>query len=106
MSDDGKVIERVNCNVRDGLFVEPCSTLEECTQNPFPGFSKKKGISRWDMKRRTDQGSMPSRTYFGIMCDAYPNGMLLNWCPFCGTDISGPFQEKEDPSKAQPETPA
>lgn len=97
MKDGEKSIpeEKAKCVVADGLFVEPCQTLEECTSNAHPGFSRKKGISVWRLRRRGVNGSVPSRTYFGLICEEYPNGFLFSHCPFCGEDISAPFMEKE-----------
>lgn len=96
MSEEKLVPEdRVKCTVRDERFVDPCQTLEEVVANPHPGFSKRKGVAVWRLNRRTENGSVPSRTYFGIKCDAYPDGMLFIHCPFCGEDISAPFMEKE-----------
>lgn len=82
------------CQVRDGLFVDPCRTLEDNTDNPIPGFSKVKGIANWSLHNiKTGE---PSRAYWGVKSKNHPNGFLFNYCPFCGQDISAPFQPKED----------
>lgn len=87
------------CVVRDELFVEPCKALEGVTDNITPGFSRKKGISRWSMFNfKTHK---PSRTYFGVKSNEHPNGFLFNFCPFCGTQIDAPFTEPTEP--AQPD---
>lgn len=88
--------EREKCSVRDGDFVEPCKTLEECVNNSTPAFSSRKGVAVWNMVRREGGRTVPSRTFFGLICENYPKGMLFNHCPFCGEDISAPFFEKED----------
>jgi hypothetical protein len=40
----------------------------------------------------------PSRSMVGLKCDAHKNGMLFNFCPICGTDISAPFMDKKEPT--------
>lgn len=86
------------CTVRDELFVDPCETLENVIHNNTPGFSKRKGVAIWHMRKRVGGKTVPSRTYLGIICEAYPDGFLFNFCPFCGTDISAPFMEPEEAS--------
>lgn len=88
--------DREKCSVRDGDFVEPCKTLEECVNNSTPAFSNRKGVAVWKMYRRQEGKSVPSRTFFGLICAPHPKGILFNHCPFCGEDISAPFYEKED----------
>jgi hypothetical protein len=92
--------DRINCKVTDGLFVEPCQTLEEVINNPHPGFSSRKGVAVWRLFKREENGRVPSRTYFGIICEKYPNGFLFNNCPFCGVNISAPFMDKEEEEAA------
>jgi len=44
-----------------------------------------------------------SRSMFGIKSRAHPRGgFLFNFCPFCGTDISEPFHEKQDADVSEP----
>jgi hypothetical protein len=88
--------KRETCFVRDGDFVEPCETLEQTINNSTPAFSNRKGVAVWNMMRRKDGKSVPSRTFFGLICEAHPKGILFNHCPFCGEDISAPFFEKDE----------
>jgi len=81
------------CTVRDGRFVEPCVTLESMVEIPQAGFSRAKGIARWSYTNLATH--KPSRTFFGIKSKAHPNGMLFNFCPFCGEKIDAPFAEPE-----------
>ena len=98
MSNDE--IKRIDCFVRDGLFVEPCETLEEVVNNPTPAFSARKGVAVWNMIKRDGGKAAPSRTFFGLICEAHPKGILFNNCPFCGVDISAPFSKKEEEDAA------
>jgi hypothetical protein len=80
---------QTTCTVREGRFVDPCDTLDRMVENQFSAFSRAKGITRWaytNMKTRE-----PSRTFFGVKCRAQPNGILFNFCPFCGAQIDVPF---------------
>jgi hypothetical protein len=97
MSDDLK------CSVRDGRFVEPCTTLASTIENHTPAFSKAKGMAFW---RYTNfRTGHPSRSFVGILSKSYPKGMLFNFCPFCGGNISAPFTEADDqPAVLPPET--
>lgn len=96
MTDIDKKVASPTCVVRDGLFVDPCDFLDEVIQNPTPGFSKRKGVAIWHMRKRVEGKTVPSRTYLGIICESYPEGFLFSFCPFCGTDISAPFTDKEE----------
>lgn len=89
-------IPAADCIVRDGMFVEPCPMLAEMTDTPNAGFSKAKGIARWHYTNMTTR--TPSRTFFGAKSKAHPDGMLFNFCPWCGAKIDAPFatgDEKE-----------
>lgn len=79
------------CTVRGGNFVIPCGTLDECVNNNTPAFSTRKGVAVWNRFRREGVSLVPSRTFFGLICSAHPNGIAFNYCPFCGEDISAPF---------------
>ena len=97
--------EKWECSVRDGRFVEACTSLKMATDNNIPGFSKAKGIFRSELTNmKTHQ---PSRTYYGVKSKQYPNGLLFNFCPFCGCDIGAPFQKDEGPIRTggDPMTP-
>lgn len=89
MSEDRKV----KCTVRDGLFVEPCFSLDSATEYGNPR-GKQKGIWAWAM---SDMKTFkPSRTYFGTKSgDHVEKGLLFNFCPFCGEKISEPFRGDE-----------
>lgn len=92
-------LDKRDCVVREGMFVEPCAMLAEMTDTPNAGFSKAKGIARWhytDMATR-----QPSRTFFGAKSKEHPNGMLFNFCPWCGTKIDAPFAARDDAQNAQ-----
>ena len=77
------------CTVRDGLFVEPCKSLDEMTEfgNPPPG--KQRGIYSWRFTNLNTH--KPTRHFFGAKSTAQPKGLAFNFCPWCGTDISAPF---------------
>lgn len=84
----------LKCTVRDGHFVEPCTTLDENTDNQQAAFGRAKGITAW---RYTSMTTLkPSRTFYGAKTKRNPNGHLFNFCPFCGEDISKPFMNDED----------
>lgn len=76
------------CSIRDGLFVEPCSALEEATM-----FGNSRGKQRgiyaqalWS--RATDKHA---RTYYVVKSGDYiVGGIILNFCPFCGERIDAP----------------
>ena len=87
------MVEKCDCNVRDGRFVEPCDALAGVIDNNIPGFSKAKGIF---IQHLTNMKTLkPSRSYVGIKSKNHPNGLLFNVCPFCGVDISSPFMKDE-----------
>lgn len=91
--------ERTTCTVRDGRFVEPCVTLEQATDNNMGSFSKMKGIfctTYTNMKTRK-----PARTFYGVKTKQFANGIAFNNCPFCGSDISAPFMQEDEPEAAR-----
>lgn len=92
--------EFTKCTVRDGRFVDACSTLLECADNIIPGFSKAKGIARWSYTNLTTL--QPSRTFYGVKTKENPNGMLFNFCPFCGEPIDAPFLDDEEQAEQVP----
>lgn len=86
---------RDKCEVRDGRFVEPCDTLSRATDVFQPAFSKGKGVFRIELTDRVKRAH--SRTYFGIRTKEFsPGGILLNFCPFCGSAIDAPFSAPEE----------
>jgi hypothetical protein len=80
--------------VLDDRFVEPCWSLSSMVENIAPGFSAQKGVSCWSYSNM--QTMQPSRRFYGIKSKAQPRGMLFNFCPWCGADISEPFMDKEE----------
>jgi len=86
--------EKHTCSVRDRRFVEPCDGLESLIDNIAPGFSRKKGIFSQSLSNfKTGE---PTRRMIGVKCEQYPNGLLFNFCPVCGTNISAPFMDKDE----------
>ena len=75
------------CAVRDRRFVEPCDSLAGAAD--VGGLSKAKGIGEWSY---FVEGN-PSRTFYGVRSNEHRNGLLFNFCPWCGVDISAPFVE-------------
>lgn len=88
MSEPNDAQERLNCSVRDGRFVEPCCTLQKqieyCTNaGRFKGLF---ALNYTNIHTRE-----PSRSMVGIKTGKTDKGgLLLNFCPWCGTDISAP----------------
>ena len=79
----------IKCTVRDGRFVEPCDSLAGATD--VGGLSKAKGIGEWSYY----VAGKPSRTFFGVRSKDHPNGLLFNFCPWCGERIDAPFNQEE-----------
>lgn len=85
---------RAKCSVADGKFVEPCSTLAENTDMIS---TTERGRGIFSITYTNMKTFEQSRSMFGIKSRAHPRGgFLFNFCPFCGEDISAPFQEKEE----------
>ncbi len=84
--------EMAKCTVRDGLFVDACDGLQGATD--IPGFSKAKGIFRQELTNIETRKS--SRTYYGIKTKKHPNGLLFNFCPWCGAQIDEPFNPRDE----------
>lgn len=90
--------EKMKCSISDdGRHVQPCSGLErECEfGNPRP---KKRGIFCWAYHNM--ETGKPSRTFFGVVSTASPNGMIFNCCPFCGERIDAPVLTDEEKAAA------
>jgi hypothetical protein len=83
----------IKCVVRDRLFVEPCFGLSDLVDIPHSAFSRGKGVARWAYTNL--ETCAPSRTFFGIKTKQHPKGMLFNFCPICGENISAPFMDRE-----------
>ena len=84
--------EPVKCTVREGRFVDPCSSLSSVIDGY--GMGRAKGVFKSDLTNTKTWE--PSRSYVGIKSKQHPNGFLFNFCPFCGTQIDAPFQEKTE----------
>lgn len=85
---------KAKCTVRDGLFVEPCDSLDSATEYGHPR-GKQRGLWAWCLSDM--QTFKPTRTYFGCKSgDHVEKGLLFNFCPFCGESISQPFMPPED----------
>lgn len=94
MTETHNAERKIRCTVRDGRFVEPCEALEQLIDVHQPGFSRKRGVFQTTYTNM--QTHEPSRSFVGIKCDEYKNGLLFNFCPVCGANISAPFASKED----------
>lgn len=78
------------CTVRDGRFVEPCDSLTKATEYGHPR-GKQKGIFQYAYSNFEDG---PTRTMFGAKSgEQVERGLLFNFCPYCGANISAPFTE-------------
>ena len=86
--------KRINCEVREGRFIDGCVTLEEMVANHTPGFSSTKGIAYWQLTNMATH--KPSRSYYGVKTKEHPKGFLFNFCPFCGTQIDAPFNKDDE----------
>lgn len=97
--------EKTKCEVREGRFIDPCKFLQEATDIHQPAFSRaKSGLFRTELYNR-NTGEM-SRSYHGMRTKKYPRGgVLMNYCPFCGTCIQAPFYEDETTEPEKGETP-
>ena len=70
------------CEVKNGL-VTPCETLDKATDHN--GHSKSKGTHEWNYYK-TQTGEQSS-SYFGVKTKEFPDGLVFNFCPFCGTRL-------------------
>ncbi len=70
------------CSVRDGKFVEPCTTLASVVG---------KSVSHQHFTNfKTGQ---PARSFFVLKSGEHQKkGIVLNCCPFCGERIDAPVQ--------------
>ena len=83
---------KTKCSVRYGRLVDPCDTLAKAVDNHMPGFSKAKGVFRQELTNFKTRET--SRIMFGLKSKEFPNGLLLNFCPWCGVQIDAPFHEE------------
>jgi len=75
----------MKCTVRDGKFVEPCDALSKACEGTVQG-AKKKGIFVWPMSNITT--GKETRTIFGAVTSEHPKGLIFNFCPWCGSDLT------------------
>lgn len=80
-----------DCRVDSERFVVPCRALADEVEL-YGNAGRGKGIFKLAY---TDMSTgEPSRTMFGIKTAKHPKGgLLFNFCPWCGADISVPFKE-------------
>lgn len=83
------------CVVKDGRFVIPCNTLAAVTDIHQLSFTKAKGI--FVQHLFNIETGEPSRSYFGVRSKQYKNGILFNFCPFCGVQLDETFNENHKP---------
>jgi hypothetical protein len=74
------------CKV-DGKIIEPCETLKDSCEYGHPN-GKKKGLFCWSLTNLNTGGE--SRRLFGAKSGEHlGKGIIFNFCPFCGTDMTG-----------------
>lgn len=75
------------CEIEAGKFLRPCDPLSETMEIGHPT-GKRKGIFMHALS--TLEG--PTRSMASAKSGAFvKGGILFNYCPFCGVDISAPF---------------
>lgn len=83
---------RSKCIVKNGKFVEPCDRLHSASEQGNPS-GNKKGIFAWAYNNQEG----PTRTMFGVKGGEHiKNGLLFNFCPFCGERIDTPFNDNNE----------
>lgn len=75
------------CSVKD-RHVIPCDALTAATEfgNPPPKTTKRTGIFAWELTNLETR--KPSRTMFGAKTTEHPKGLIFNFCPWCGADLT------------------
>ena len=97
MSDTKVAQERTNCQVRDGRFVEPCLTLQKQIEY-CSNAGRFKGL--FVLTYTNIHTRELSRSMVGIKTgQTGKGGLLLNFCPWCGSDISAPVFERPEGNK-------
>lgn len=82
--------EHVPCAVRDGRFVEPCTSLARS----FDGSPMGKGRGLFLFNMVNLNTLTPTRSFVVLrMGEHKEKGVALNVCPFCGERIDAPFCE-------------
>ena len=80
------------CKVLKGKFVRPCKGLASVAE-PMIGRRPRRGVIKWTYHKIVGNDFGPSRVFFGVASGAHTaTGICFNYCPFCGKDISAPFQ--------------
>lgn len=79
--------DSIKCTVEDGKHVRPCKWLEESTEGRG-NYGRERGVRVFDYSI----DGKPSRTFYGIKSATHPKAIAIEFCPFCGTDISAPFK--------------
>jgi hypothetical protein len=81
----------IKCSMREKVFPEPCSGLLQILESIHPR-STGKGITKLAY---TDLETLkPSRTFIiAKLGEHKKNGLILNFCPFCGERIDGAVTE-------------
>jgi hypothetical protein len=73
------------CTIRDGSHVEPCVALSAACEGQKSG-GKSRGVFVWPLWNiKTGE---PSRTMYGAVTSNNPKGLIFNYCPWCGTDLT------------------
>jgi hypothetical protein len=78
----------IKCSVREGRFVDPCDSLDAASEYGHPT-RRSKGLFAWALSNPNG----PTRTMYGVKSGEYvKEGMVFNFCPFCGANISAPIE--------------
>ena len=80
------------CKVRDGKFVEPCTSLAGAMDgHPF---GKGKALCLYEMSDL--KSGKPSRSFVVLRMGQHrTKGITLNFCPFCGERIDASFNDEQ-----------
>ena len=85
------------CKVRDGKFVDPCTSLEGAMfGSPF---GRGNGLFLYDLSNL--KTGKPTRSFVVLRTGKNSErGVALNCCPFCGERIDAPFSEVDQLSES------
>jgi hypothetical protein len=87
------------CRVRDDRFVEPCEFLGRAIQSRHGPFHRGGGIVLHNLVRLDTLKA--SRTFVTVRSGEWKaKGIVLNFCPFCGTQIDAPVAKQQDEKAA------
>lgn len=81
--------EKRDCRVADGKFVEPCKALSDEIEWGSPAGA---GKGLFKVTYTNMKTGKYSRSMVGIKNKMHPRGLLFNFCPWCGANISSHFQ--------------